>query len=254
MRPILNISFLTVLALLFSGLSALAWADAENPADYLHTRTYIGVVGTSISMDTGGLFSGLNYSRVDNPGYEVDLIPALQQNFGFGILLGHREEAWAVELSYWQSNHNATFGPGVVSSESGSSVTFTQQYQDTAVYSSVNIDFKRYFFTDSQTQPFINLGVCFPWITVNNAAEDGFGNISSLTLAGLGLDLGVGVEYYLSPNLSFFGGAYKRWASFDEFKGLQAQYDQITQYSNGGSPTDAGGGFNFAIGTSIGFE
>lgn len=233
------------------GLHVPRQAYAENPGDYLHTRSYIGLVGTSVSVDNSGEFTGLNYSRVNNP-YEIDLIPALAQNFGYGVLLGHREEAWAVEASYWQSNHNATFGPGTVEALSGNSAPITQQYQDTAVYNSVNVDFKRYFLTEGQTQPFLSLGVSFPWIVVNNAASNGNGNVSSLTLAGLGFNLGAGVEYYLSPNLSFFGGAYKRWASFDEFKGLSFQYNQLAQF--GKSTSDEGSGFNFAIGTTLGFE
>lgn len=237
--------------LLVYGFGAPRWADAENPGDYLHSRTYIGLVGTSVSVDNGGEFSGLNYSRSNTP-YEIDLIPTLAQNFGYGVLLGHREEAWAVEASYWQSNHTATFGPGTVGSIAGSSVTFTQQFQDTAVYNSVNIDFKRYFLTEGQTQPFLSLGVSFPWIVVNNAASNGSGSVEPLTLAGLGFNLGVGVEYYLSPNLSFFGGAYKRWASFDEFKGLSSQYGQISLY--GTTTSDEGSGFNFAVGTTLGFE
>lgn len=252
MKPSQKTILLAVSCLLFCGTAVSGWADAENPGDYLHTRSYIGLLGTSVSVDTGGAFNGLNYSRVDNPTYEIDLIPALAQNFGFGVLLGHREEAWAVEASYWQSNHNATFGPGMVGSVSGNSVTLSQQFQDTAVYNSVNIDFKRYFLTEGQTQPFISLGVSFPWIVVNNAASDANGNISSLTLAGLGLNLGIGVEYYLSPTLSFFGGAYKRWASFDQFKGLTLQYNQLTQF--GTSTSDEGSGFNFAVGTTLGFE
>jgi hypothetical protein len=139
-----------------------------------------------------------------------------------------------------------------VNSVSGASVTLTQQYQDTAVYNSVNIDFKRYFFTETQTQPFINLGVSFPWIVVQNAASDANGNMGPLTLAGLGLNLGVGMEYYLSPDLSFFGAAYQRWASFDEFKGVGIQFNQLAQYGN--SNSDAGGGLNFAVGTTLGFE
>lgn len=245
------ISF-TALCLLFGGIASLAVADTENPGDYLHTRTYFGLVGTSVSVDNGGAFNGLNYSRMNSPSYEIDLIPALGQNFGFGLLAGHREEAWALEASFWQSNHNATFGPGTVGSVSGSSVTFSQQFKDTAVYNSVNVDFKRYFITESQTQPFISLGVSFPWIVVNHAASDASGNNSSLTLAGLGFNLGVGAEYYISPNISFFGTLYRRWASFDEFKGLSSQYNQLTQY--GTKTSDDGSGFNFAIGTTLGFE
>lgn len=251
MKPFQKTAFFAAAYFLALGLVTPRIASAENPGDYLHSRTYIGLAGTSVSVDNSGEFSGLNYSRVNNP-YEIDLIPALAQNFGYGILLGHREEAWAVEVSYWQSNHNATFGPGTVGSISGNSATLSQQFQDTAVYNSVNVDFKRYFLTEGQTQPFLSLGVNFPWVVVNNAATDGNGNFGSLTLAGLGFNLGVGVEYYLSPNLSFFGGAYKRWASFDEFKGLALQYNQITQFGN--STSNEGGGFNFAIGTTLGIE
>ncbi len=248
-----KIGFLLAFLFLLAGSGTQTRADEGNPGDFIHTRTYIGVEGTSVSVDNTGIFNGLNYSIVYNPTYEVDLLPALAQNFGFGVLLGHREEAWAVEVSFWQSNHNATFGPGVVvDNPSGGSVTFNQQFQDVAVYNSINVDFKRYFITESQIQPFVNLGVCFPWIVVNNAAANANYDVTSLTLAGLGLDLGAGVEYYLSPTLSFFGGAYRRWASFDEFKGFSLEYNQVDQ--NGPSPTDATGGFDFAVGTSLGFE
>src|SRR5258708_31082070 len=82
-----------------------AHADGGNPSDYLHSRTYIGAVGTSVNVGSAGIFNGQNYSSNYNPNYEIDLIPAISQNFGFGLLIGHREEAYALEVSYWQSNH-----------------------------------------------------------------------------------------------------------------------------------------------------
>ena len=115
-------------------------------------------------------------------------------------------------------------------------------------------DFKRYFFTEQQLQPFLNLGVSFPWIVVNNAAIDGYGNIGNLTLAGLGFNLGVGAEFYLTPNVSFVGDVCQRWASFDEFRGLQSEYNQINQFGNGNPTSDEGSGLIFAIGTTLGFE
>src|SRR5581483_8437803 len=227
-----HLNLRATLFLILVGIFTASIACAENPGDYLHNRTYAGFVGTSVSVDNGGEFTGLNYSRLNFPAYEIDLIPAITQNFGFGVLLGHREEVWAAELSFWQSNHNATFGPGVVNSFSGGSVTFTQQFKDTAIYNSVNLDFKRYFLTEMQIQPFLNLGVSFPWIEVKDAASDANGNVSSLTLAGLGLNLGIGAEYYLTPNISFTAGAYQRWASFDQFKGLQGQYYPLAQFGS----------------------
>ncbi len=243
-------SFLIFLLSTFLALGTGAWADG--PGDYLHSRTYVGVVATSISIEKSGEFSGTNYSRVDNPGYEITVIPSLAQNFGFGFLLGHREEAYALELSYWQSNHLATFGPATIGSISGQSATLSGSYQSSAVLRSVNIDFKRYFFTDLNLQPFLNLGVSFPWIWVPDADSDGAGHIYPVTLAGLGFNLGLGVEYYLSPTLSFTGSAARRWASFDQFKGYQGLYNQIAQY--GSSSGDSAGGFIFTVGTTLGFE
>jgi hypothetical protein len=231
-----------------------ALADG-NPSDYLHTRTYIGAVGTSVSVGNGGIFNGQNYSALTSPSYEIDLIPSISQNFGFGLLIGHREEAYALEVSYWQSNHIASFGPAAVTSPSVTTPTNIPLAQDTAVYNSINLDFKRYFLTELQLQPFVNLGVSFPWIVVQNAAEDGNGNIGSVSLAGLGLNLGVGVEYYITPNISVMGGGYERWASFDQSKGsisASAQYNRLSV--NGSAGSDDGSGLIFMVGTTIGFQ
>ena len=205
-------------------------------------------MGTSVSISKDGEFTGSHYSRVDDP-YEMTVIPSLDQNFGFGGLFGHREEAYALEISYWQSNHLASFGPATLSGPWGTQY-FSGTAQEIAVYHSVNVDFKRYFLTELQLQPFASLGVCFPWIDIPNASANsttgGFGNA---TVAGLGLDLGIGAEYYLTPNISFTAGAYERWASFDQFKGLAGQYGQI-----GNSPSDDGSGLTFAVGATIGIQ
>ena len=236
-------------------------ALADNPNDYLHTRTYVGIMGTSVSVDDSTLFNGKNYARVDRPYnslkpadplYEIDLIPKLDQGFGFGFLIGHREEAYAVELIYWQSSHNASFGPASLSSSTSSTVVAVPLVHDSAVVHSVNLDFKRYFFTEAQTQPFINLGVSFPWIVVHNGAEDLSGNFSPFSLAGLGLNLGVGIEYYLSPNFSIVAGATQRWASFDQSKGFTNEYAPLAPY--GGVVSDGGSGLDFTLGTTIGIQ
>jgi len=242
-----------VMGLLVLGGVNWAWADG-NPADYLHNRTYVGLVGTSVSMDNTGLFTGLNYSVVNTPVYDLSLIPTLSQAFGWGLLVGHREEAYAIEVSYWQSNHTATFGPGVLSSNYGPGipVTLTTALSGTAVYNSVNVDFKRYFLTDLQLQPFLDFGVSFPWITVSDADIDISGDVKTLTLEGLGFNLGVGVEYYLTPNFSLVAGAYQRWGSFSQFQGSDTQANTLSLL--GSNPSNEGSGLNFAVGTTVGFE
>jgi hypothetical protein len=250
MKMIFRHLFLVLVMVALNGLN-LAWADG-NPGDYLHTRTYVGVLGTSINVDNTGLFSGLNYSRVDSPGYEISLIPSLAPAYGWGLFIGHREEAYALEVSYCQSTHNASFGPGVVGSNNGKSVTFGSAYSGTAVYNSINIDFKHYFLTDLQLQPFLDFGVSFPWISISDADIDPNGNVGPLTLEGLGVNLGIGIEYYFSPNFSIIAGAYQRWAGFDQFTGYQTQANTLSPY--GTNPSDDGSGLNFSIGTSVGFE
>ena len=231
-----------------------------NPNDYLHTRTYVGVLGTSVEVNRSGLFNGQNYSRVNNPSYEVDLIPSIDQNFGYGFFIGHREEAYALELSYWQSNHSASFASSGVTSVAVTSPVSVDRAQDLAVYNSVNLDFKRYFLTELQIQPFINLGVSFPWITVSHAsaAADPSAsqiNYGNLTLAGLGLDLGIGVEYYLTPNFSVMGGGYERWVSFDQSRSSASPYAQYNPLSiNGNATNDDGSGLIFMVGTTVGFQ
>ena len=252
--------FFLIAALLgfFLSLGSNAKADGGNPSDYLHSRTYIGAVGTSVSVGNGGIFSGQNYSSLTNA-YEIDLIPSISQNFGFGLLVGHREEAYALEVSYYQSNHTASFGPASVTSPTMSAPTSVAFGQDTAVYNSINLDFKRYFLTELQLQPFINLGVSFPWIVVYNAAanfdQNGNMQIGSVTLAGLGLNVGIGVEYYITPNISVMAGGYERWASFDQSQGSISPVVQYNRLNiNGFTGSDDGSGLVFMVGTTVGFQ
>jgi hypothetical protein len=244
---------LTVLLFAFALMVAgRVAAEGENPSDYLHTRNYFGLLGTSININSKGLFNGTTYSRVDKPSYEITLLPSLAQAFGWGALMGHREETYAVEVSFWQSSHASSFGPGVATFSNGSSVTFTSAYQSTAVYNSINLDLRRYILTDLPIQPFFNLGVSFPWIDLGAADMDVAGTLWTATVGGFGFNLGLGVEYYLSPNLSFTVGVFQRWASFDEFKGSQTQYNQLS--SSADPATYDGSGLDLVVGTTFGFE
>ncbi len=225
---------------------------ADNPNDIIHTRTYIGVVGTSITVSNTGEFSGSNYARSDIPSYEVFLLPSLQQNFGYGFLLGHREDAYAVEVSYWSSNHTAIFGPATLNFPNNNPSATISQFEGSATYQSINVDFKRYFFTEQNIQPFVNFGVGFPWITVANADMDAYGDIGSVTLAGLAFDFGLGADYYFDPHFALQFGVYQRLASFSQFAGVTQQYNILTQSTY--NPSNDGSGLVFTLGTSVGFE
>jgi len=173
--------------------------------------------------------------------YEVDILPSIDRNFGFGLLLGHREGAYAAEVSYWRTAHVATWQGGT----------------GPAVYHSINVDFKRYLFTQYRVQPFFSLGVSFPWVVYQGASftQDNSGNIlsSDLSLAGVGVNLGVGAEMYVTREFSILGAIVQRWAGFDQMNGYFKE--NLHPQNSLGTPISLeGDGLNFYFGGTLGFE
>ena len=255
-----------VLALLL-GLVKAVWADdadldtdvfGAKKTDFIKQRSYIGVIGVSATIDQWGDFNGATAIGFDpvttvNAGVttvtykEQDLIPAITRQFGWGVLLGHREGPWAAEISFWRSDHTGTW----TGTSSGAPVTFTFP----ASLQAINFDFKRYFFTQVPTQPFISLGVSFPWLWVQGASF-GSTNISDETISGIGLNLGAGMEIYLDNNFSILGGLYQRWGEFDQINGAaKVPLNQMTFDSNNADVGSlAGNGLNIYVGGTVGVE
>lgn len=267
---------LLVMVLMFmAGVAKAVWADETvwtddedsmiagvHKTDFVKERTYIGILGISADIDQYGDFNGTNSfifpSATTVTGgvtiqtnAEIDLIPSITRQFGWGVLVGHREGPWAAEVSFVRSDHTATFifaGP----------VTMTTP----ASLQAINIDFKRYFFTEIPTQPFINIGVSFPWLWVRNFSylTDPTGTIllqqNDETISGIGLNIGAGLELYLDNNFSIIGGLYQRWTEFDQING--ASKIPLDDLYYDGNPSDrgamAGNGLNLYVGTTFGFE
>jgi len=234
------------------------WAQDEDRGkrDLIKSRTYIGIIGTSSTIDQWGDFQGTgglqSASSSVSAFSEVDYIPAITRNFGWGFLLGYREGPWAAELSFSRTDHTAVIyfsGP----------VTF----KTPANYSAINFDFKRYFFTVSPVQPFVSMGMSFPWLWVRQGSylytdSTLTTQISSAdeTISGIGLNLGAGVEIYLNQDISLVGGAFQRWTGFDQISGAsKIPFDQMYFDNN---PSDVGAlegdGLNIYVGTTFGFQ
>lgn len=258
----------------FGGLMILAFLGAvgspvlaedgfgDKSDDLIKSRTYIGGLGISSNIDQWGDFNGVNYlqfgpttisagsTQVSNP--EIDFIPAITRNFGWGAMAGHREGPWAAEISFWRSEHNAVYYT------SGGSVTIS----DPASLQSVNLDVKRYFLTQIPTQPFLSVGFSLPWLWVRQGSYLYDPTLTTplanndLTISGIGLNLAVGMEIYLGDQFSLVGGAGRRWAGFDQVNG--ATKIPLNQIYFNGNPANvsslAGDGYNFYIGTTVGFE
>jgi hypothetical protein len=219
-------------------------------------------MGTSSTIDQWGDFNGTlatyyepsTVSSGSTTLVEQNILPSIDRNFGFGVIAGHREGPWALEVSFWRSDHTASFifsGP----------TTFTTP----ASLQSVDINFKRYFFTQLPTQPYVSLGIAFPWLWVRQGSSlyTSTGGVpvgsailvNDETFTGIGFDLGAGLEIYLDNGFSIFGGAYQRWTGFNETNGAyKTSEDQLTI---GGSMVNGsleGDGLNLYVGTSVGFQ
>ncbi len=203
---------LTIL-MLFSGFFSAASSHADDfnepSRDLIHSRSYVGGFLSYMGIDNDKDFDGNGAAFSLSP-FEFDLIPGINAGVGFGALLGHREGDVALEVSYWRSEHTSYWAPGT---------SFT--IWDVATYQSVEVNFKRYLFTEQALQPFLQVGLSNPWVTYPSSSTDGLGTVSAFTISGLGIDAGGGVEFYIDDVFSIFGGLLKSWTRFDHAYGAR---------------------------------
>jgi len=126
---------------------------------------------------------------------------------------------------------------------------------------SIDIDFKRYLLTQLPTQPFISIGLSFPWLWVSDGSNvlDNSNNLIGIndeTISGMGYKLGVGMEIYLDDHFSLIGMAQERWTEFNQVNGaFKVAENSFTFNGNSANVGSfAGNGLNFFVGTSIGFQ
>ena len=226
------------------------------PNDFVKSRSYIGFIGTSSTLDQWGDFNGtLQFTSVSsnpNTSPEVDSIPAIKRGYGWGALVGQREGPWAIEVSFWRNDTTASYFSG------GATIT------DPASLQSLNFDLKRYLFTELPTQPFVSIGVSFPWLWVRDFSQlitstapiAPVGLPNDETISGIGFNFGAGLEIYLDNNFSLLGGAYQRWGSFNQISGAaKIPYNNL-YFDNNPSDTGSleGNGLNLYAGMTLGFE
>jgi hypothetical protein len=236
--------------------------DLGSP-DFIKSRTYIGVMGISSTIDQWGDFGngpGSTYlEQVTSGGateVEADFVPSIERNFGFGVLIGHREGPWACEVSFYRSDHTSTYVESINNSFSPVTVTTPASLQ------SIDINFKRYFFTQLPTQPFINIGFSFPWLWVRQASYVAPPTLDSYywrddeTYSGIGFDLGAGLEIYMDNDFSLLGGVFQRWGGFQQVNGGFKTPGQIHFDSNFSDPPGSmeGDGLTLYVGTTFGFQ
>jgi hypothetical protein len=198
--------------ILFSVATSQAGVFSEQPKDLVEARTYGGVFGSFCGINRSGNFSGsvsLTPALSTDP-QEINLIPRIDRAVGGGVFVGSRKDLYALEVSYWRSQHIAEFD------------TAGATFQSKANYQAVNIDLKRYFLPRLAAQPFLAGGLSFPWLDVKEASlypSSSPTTTGNATYSGLGFNLTVGMEVYFKSNFSFFGAIQQRWAGYGTVKG-----------------------------------
>jgi hypothetical protein len=194
------------LGLCLTLLSLLLFSNSECFAFngfYAKQGFYLGVTGNYNTI--GGDFDG---KTVEGSFNEVVAVPKVDDALGVGIVLGYRAQKGAIELSYVRSQHDTTF--------------LGYPLGD-ATYNTINVDGKYFFNSDQPLQPFLLLGMCFPWLKVKNSSvsSEDFETLQSgdATFYGIGLNLGTGIAYYLNPRVAITGGITYRLNAYTGISG-----------------------------------
>lgn len=132
----------------------------------------------------------------------VILLPELDTGTGWGIALGGRIDSIGIELSYLRTDHDASF---LGASGDASFCTF-------------NLDWKRYFRTSSKLQPSFLIGLVVPSLVVEDGSSDGV-DVEDADLIGIGVNAGLGLDYYFSHHLALVSGLVYRYADLSSADG-----------------------------------
>jgi len=233
MRPSTTKTTPWILASLILLLAADAFAER---ARFIEERAYVGGLGliAKLSDETNYGFAGDNgYISMDSQDYhDATLVPKIKTNYGFGGLVGYRRGDYALELSYWRSSHKAEFNDTFV------------DYSTTALFQSFNLDLKRFLLTHLPVQPYVSMGISFPWVVFKNASATYLyawdevdrwvyfvTDPKDASYSGTGFNLGVGLEVFATPLVSVTGGVVQRWAGYPTSKGADNKVRELLNHA-----------------------
>jgi len=171
------------------------------------TGPFVGV--SYVIASIGGDFDG-NSTFVSTSGNERAIVPKISTGDGGRIAGGWRWTRGAVEFAYQQTRHDGEFR-GL----SGFDVTCH----------SAEVDGRFYLpsFWD-RLKPSVMAGILVPWLDVKNGATgtNSFGQpvTETATYSGVGLNVGLGAELYVTRHWSLDLLATYRWMDFTNLSGV----------------------------------
>jgi len=177
-------------------------------------------LGMGIPYNTiKGDFDGKR-TYVSNNLSEQIIVPEIDGAFGLGIIAGYGfTPSWAIEISLLGSRHNAKWLGA----------------DKDVDYSVFNIDAKYSFMAQEKTQPYLLIGLNTDSLVVKDGVYNASGSvIGDATYRGGGLNLGGGVDHYISQNVSLGVGATLRIVNYNRVEGLDT-YGDLPHRLNGNS-------------------
>ncbi len=126
-------------------------------------------------------------------GVELFLMPKFANASGFGVSVGWKSEGGTFGLFYYSASHDVTY-----LGEPGS-----------AGFTAWGLRFTRQLILRSPVQPFILMTINLPRIRVADGAATA-STVGDAIFTGVGLDLGAGLMYHLTPRIFLRGGVVFR--------------------------------------------
>jgi len=188
------------------GTSSSTTAGKKSREFEPETGFFVGL--SAVYTQIGGDFDGNTAFSATDGFTTVDaVVPDLDPGYGGRIAAGYRWKWAAVEASFERSQLD---GSDVL----GNSFD--------AVYSSFDLDGRLFLPSPSpRLKPSVIGGVALPFLDVEDGAvqSDGFGVTQKDShFTGLGFDLGVGLDFYVTPHWSIDFLALYRWNRFDHLE------------------------------------
>ncbi len=211
-----------IISLLILVRTSAVYAQDGN---YVKDGWYLGVFSTQVHMS--GDFNGKG--GYDDMG-EILGVPDVDNDTGFGFVLGARGAGVALEWGFQRSNHETSsllLQPGYTTE---GPVFFDQSE---ASYNVIDMNLKIDVFTQKRIRPYILFGIGYSWLTIENnlfdytedlwSVEPGDedelkGTFDDTTFGAFNLNLGCGVAYYFHPQWAVTTGVIYRWNRFEPWE------------------------------------
>jgi hypothetical protein len=181
------------------------------------TSTVSIYVGLSFPYNTiFGDFRGtktLEFTRGDNEAAVV-LLPKIKSSFGWEMLLGARSQAFSVELTYVESDHETDQAYDLYDN-----LVYPLERGESSFHT-ISVNALIHPQRHGEIQAYAQIGIGYPWLTIHNgmligktevlagrATPDTTYYVTDETFSPVGLsyNFGAGLAYHLHPRLSLVG-------------------------------------------------